>query len=175
MGRITPQNETHYGDPGTFIMVDPEENTDFWDNSFLRTEHSSEILKRLRPNEISLTRAQDEIKVSSNPTEKDSSSQPPPKVLPPNRYTAMESYRNKFLDAIELIAEISYVMYKKLSNRQNEMGDQVDGIASEKDMFMDASREFLLHLYLNDEEVDEYNVRRKQCWEDEDPIKCKKI
>ncbi|GIY04959.1 hypothetical protein CDAR_565081 [Caerostris darwini] len=83
----------------------------------------------------------------------------------------MESYRNKFLDAIELIAEISYVMYE---NRQNEMGDQVDGIASEKDMFMDASREFLLHLYLNDEEVDECNVRREQCWEDEDPIKCKK-
>ncbi|GIY04961.1 hypothetical protein CDAR_565091 [Caerostris darwini] len=87
MGRITPQNETHYGDPGTSIM---EENSDFWDNSFLRTEHSSEILKRLRPNEISLTGAQDEIKVSSNPTEKDSSSQPPPEVLPPNRYTGRE-------------------------------------------------------------------------------------
>ncbi|GIX98353.1 hypothetical protein CDAR_458091, partial [Caerostris darwini] len=59
-------------------MVDPEENRDFWDNSFLRTEHSSAILKRLRSDEISVTRAQDEIKVSSNPTEKDSSSQPPP-------------------------------------------------------------------------------------------------
>ncbi|GIY85481.1 hypothetical protein CEXT_199301 [Caerostris extrusa] len=58
-----------------------------------------------------------------------------------------ESYRNKFLDAIELIAELSYVMYKKLPHRQNEVGDQVDGIASEKDMFMDASRDFLLLLY----------------------------
>ncbi|GIY62496.1 hypothetical protein CDAR_495221 [Caerostris darwini] len=65
-------------------------------------------------------------------------------------------------------------MYKKLSPRKNEVGDQVDGIADEKDMLMDASREFLLHLYLNDEEVDEYNVRRKQCWEAEDPLKCKK-
>ncbi|XP_055930232.1 uncharacterized protein LOC129960687 [Argiope bruennichi] len=60
MGRITPQTETHYGDPGTSIM-DPDESTDFWNNSFLRTEHplkqilsiedSEQKNKRLRNND----------------------------------------------------------------------------------------------------------------------------
>ncbi|GIY37128.1 hypothetical protein CEXT_259101 [Caerostris extrusa] len=75
-GRVGGRKD--YGDPGISITV---ENSDFWDNSFLRTEHNSAILKRLRSNEISVTRTQDEIKVSSNPTEKDSSSQPTSGVL----------------------------------------------------------------------------------------------
>ncbi|KAF8789579.1 hypothetical protein HNY73_007509 [Argiope bruennichi] len=145
MSRITPQNETHFGDPGTSIMVNPDESTDFWDNSFLRTEHplkqilpiedSEQINKRLKNN--------DEIQ-APNVTEE---------VIPPTER-----------------------LCKKLTDGENEMGDAVDGETDSKDreMFMDASRDFVLHLYLNDEEVEEYNVRRKQCLESENPVKCKK-
>ncbi|KAG8190046.1 hypothetical protein JTE90_023018 [Oedothorax gibbosus] len=63
------------------------------------------------------------------------------------------------------------------------MGDAVDGPESEtmmgddansdREMFMDASKEFILNLYLTESEIATYEARRKACWEAEDPIKCK--
>ncbi|KAF8763636.1 hypothetical protein HNY73_021800 [Argiope bruennichi] len=127
MGRITPQTETHYGDPGTSIM-DPDESTDFWDNSFLRTEHP---LKQILPIEDSEQknkplRNNDEIQTANMP------------VIPP-----------------------ADRLYRKLTDEKTEIGDAVDGETDSKDreMFMDASRDFVLHLYLNDDEVEEYNKK----------------
>ncbi|KAF8786544.1 hypothetical protein HNY73_008242 [Argiope bruennichi] len=34
--------------------------------------------------------------------------------------------------------------------------------------------DFVLHLHLNDEEVEEFKASPKQCWQSEDPVQCKK-
>ncbi|GBM71493.1 hypothetical protein AVEN_243105-1 [Araneus ventricosus] len=89
----------------------------------------------------------------------------------------IDSHRNNFVVAVHLIAEISYAMYKKLYVRKNEIGDAIDGVSmpdtSEKEMLIDAPSYFLLHLYLSDEEIEEYNVGGKQCWESEEDLYSK--
>ncbi|XP_055952863.1 uncharacterized protein LOC129988622 [Argiope bruennichi] len=66
--------------------------------------------------------------------------------------------------AVDLLEEMSYRLYRKLTDPKDELGDEVDGVSEtdskDREVFIDASRDFALHLYLNHEEVEEYDVWR---------------
>lgn len=90
-----------------------------------------------------------------------------------------ETVKEKFLAAIDVFAEIVYLIYQKFKlnkciRSENSDGDQTDGLdEDDRNMFLDAFRDFILQLYLTDDEAKLYDQKKKRCWESPDPIKCK--
>lgn len=93
----------------------------------------------------------------------------------------METLKERLLAAFDIFGEIVFLIYKRVKELKcahHSRADDVDGPVTyddiDKEMFLDASRQFLLHLYLTEDETAEYENRRKICWEQVDPIECKK-